>query len=219
MKKPTVKSTWQQLVACQATCSHCLKNADFPLVHPQAKPLFGRFTPWLGGVLFVFEAPNRDDTLNPDKGYLTYDLNDDSTARFTTELIESELGLPLPFFQVTNAVLCLPREHGGKFPVTGVQAKACSEHIKNQILTLQPVIVATVGGVALRALSYIERHSLTRLSECVAKPKPWFGRLLYPLYHTSQLGRIGRPADKQRQDWRKLRRVMAKYRVAMPSDH
>ena len=64
---------WSNLVASHRTCQRCKMNCDSALLHEGARPLFGRFTPWKNGLLFVFEALNPEDTRDPNKGYLTYD--------------------------------------------------------------------------------------------------------------------------------------------------
>jgi len=62
-------------------------NCDSSLLHEGARPLFGRFTPWKNGLLFVFEALNPEDTRDPNKGYLTYDQGTDPTGRFARKLM------------------------------------------------------------------------------------------------------------------------------------
>lgn len=53
-------------------------------------------------IFFVLEAPNRDDTFDPDKGYLTYDYDTDPSGRLFRELFVLDLGEPIEALAVTN---------------------------------------------------------------------------------------------------------------------
>jgi uracil-DNA glycosylase len=75
---------------------------------------------------------------------------------------------------------------------------------------LDPMIVCTVGREALKAVSLIEEHDLNKkqLSQVSEKEVIWFGRILFPLYHTgtqARNGPTGRDEKLQRMDWQKLR--------------
>jgi uracil-DNA glycosylase family 4 len=201
-----VEAEWRLACAELGTCHDCRSRG---LLHGAAKPLFGRFTPRRGGVLFVFEAPNLGDTEDQKKGYLTYDSATDPTGRFAHILFTEVLGFSAEDFQVTNAVLCLPaaRETGKNrtYPVRSAQMRTCSKNICRQIRILDPLVVASVGAKALDALRFVAGHGLPNLSLCVAKPRPWFDRWLFPLFHTSDRGRANRSAERQRDDWTRLR--------------
>ncbi len=204
-----VDEAWRHLCAELGKCRDCWKGA---LLHPSARPLFGRFRPRLGGVLFVFEAPNLADTTDPKKGYLTYDPATDQTGKFTHELVTEILGLSIDEFQVTNAVLCLPAakqsDGGTAYPVSNAQVRMCSKNIHRQVELLDPRVVVSVGRRALIALHKVESHPYRTMKEAVARPVEWADRWLFPLFHTSQQGRngpSGRKPEDQRDDWRKLR--------------
>lgn len=77
----------------QKSCRLCSTNCASPLIQAGARALFGRFKVWKNGVLFLFEAPNWDDTFNDDKGYLTYDRETDRSGRFARQLMVEELDL------------------------------------------------------------------------------------------------------------------------------
>lgn len=100
--------SWEILKARVAVCKACDAACSPSLRESGSRPLIGRFDLWRNGAFFVFEAPNRADTFDPDKGYPTYDRDTDPTGRFTRRLLHEELQLDVRFFQVTNAVLCLP---------------------------------------------------------------------------------------------------------------
>ena len=104
---------WATLVNAQKSCRRCVDECDPSLIQAGARPLFGRFKVWKNGALFLFAAPNRDDTFDEDKGYLTYDREIDLSGRFARQLMVEELKLDPDYFQVTNFVLCLPAEKGG----------------------------------------------------------------------------------------------------------
>jgi len=196
-----VESEWRLTCNKIAACKDCRSHG---LIHIASKPLFGRFTPRRGGVLFVFEAPNLTDTVDPKKGYLTYDCATDHTGQFTYQLITQVLGITSSAFQVTNAVLCLPAIKKDSYPVRPAQMRICSNNVRRQIETLNPLVVVSVGGKALAALRHIDDHGLRKLTSSVAQPCPWFGRWLFPLFHTSRKGRANRSADKQQDDWASL---------------
>ncbi len=214
-----IDTRWQTLQREQGTCQLCRKEGEPPLIDAAALPLFGRFRPWTGGVLFVFEAPNRDDTVNPAKRYLTVDPDTDPSGRFTHQLLTEELLLDPAAFQVTNSVLCLPAGSGGKYPVRTPQTRRCSANLQQQIAALQPTVVAPVGGAALSATRAIEDHGQLRMVDAVAKPTRWYGRWLFPLFHTSMLARNGpggRKSEQQRADWRQLRAFLLAQGVSIP---
>ena len=203
---------WTALIRRLEQCTAC-RDAD--LLHPGARPLFCQFRGDRSDLLFVLEAPNHDDTFNPDKGYLTYDADTDPSGRFFRELCADELQEPPETVAVTNAVLCLPSGGGGRYPVTGTIMRNCSANLRDQIRSLDPLIVVTVGGKALDAARRIEDHGHRKLGEAVARPTSWFSRTLFAVYHTGLLARngpSGRPADRQREDWRALREVLAALR-------
>ncbi|WP_437923781.1 uracil-DNA glycosylase family protein [Sorangium sp. So ce291] len=216
----SVEASWRQLQREIEACQACREGRASPLIDPAARPLFGRFRPWLEGVLFVFEAPNLDDTVNPSKQYLTIDPETDPSGRFTHLLVTEELGLDVSAFQVTNSVLCLPAGSGGKYPVRALQTRTCSSNLQRQIDVLRPRVVAPVGSAALAATRILEDHGLRHLTTAVARPVRWYDRWLFPLFHTSMLARngpAGRRAEQQRADWRHLRAFLVEQGVSIPT--
>jgi uracil-DNA glycosylase family 4 len=197
---------WRASCTALEACIDCRRDG---LIHEHARPLFGKFQPRLHGVLFVFEAPNQGDTTDPKKGYITYDVITDPTGKFTHELFSQVLGLVADDFQVTNSVLCLPARRKNSFTVQAAQTKACSEKLRQQIVILDPRVVVSVGGQALAALRLLEDHHMTSMSKAVAQPTEWFGRWLFPLAHTSVLGRMNRAREKQVEDWMALKKFLA----------
>lgn len=218
MAGQALETAWTDLIDRQKSCTKCAQCSP-SLIHEGSKPLFGRFNVWRRGVLFVFEAPNWHDTFDKDKGYLTYDRQTDPSGRFARQLMVEELRLDPRFFQVTNSVLCLPAKGKGKFTVSGAQRKLCSSMLREQIQVLDPTVVVSVGGAALAATRMLEDHGLRRKVGAVAHPISWFGRLLFPLFHTSMQARNGpggRSEEQQRRDWRELRQVLQDSGIVFP---
>lgn len=197
-----IEASWPELVDQQQACAICRENG---LLHEKAQPLFGRFNARKKSVLFVFEAPNLGDTEDSGKQYITYDKITDPTGKFTETLFREELGIGWEDFQVTNAVLCLPkRNEKGGHPVVTAQLRNCKNNLLHQIEVLDPEVVVSVGGIALDALRRIKPFERNPLKNMVARPLAWHDRWLFPLFHTSRLGQISRNAEEQRSDWRAL---------------
>ena len=211
---------WAALVNTQRACRRCEYECAPSLIQPGARPLFGRFKVWKNGILFLFEAPNWDDTFNKDKGYLTCESDTDPSGRFARRLMVEELGLDPDRFQVTNSVLCLPAKKNGRFPISVTQRRLCGSLIRDQIRILDPFAVVPVGRAALEATRHLEPHPYRRMIEAVARPIKWSGRWLFPLFHTSMLARNGpggRREEDQRRDWRALRDFLKAHGIKVPS--
>ena len=172
-----------------------------------ARPLFYEGGALDADILFVLEAPNRDDTFDPDKGRMTFGEETDPTGRFFEECLRDEVGIGIEQTMIVNAVLCLPALKDGKYPVRPEQLRLCSPNLASIIENVDPIVVVTLGGYALQALKLIERHRLS-LRDAVARPHDWFGRVLFPLYHPSNLGRVTRKDYEQRADYNALRNFM-----------
>lgn len=216
---PELDRAWHELKEAQEACTLCSTDGQVPLICQGAKPLFGKFNVWENGVLFIFEAPNEDDTFNPSKGYLTYDNETDPTGRFARLLMVEEMGLHPDNFQVTNSVLCLPAKKNGKFTVGSKQRKLCSSRLREQISVLDPAVVVPVGGAALIATRQLEDHGYRKMLEAVGCPVQWLGRWLFPVFHTGLLARNGpggRKESDQRRDWQHLRRFIEDQGVNVP---
>ena len=163
-----------------------------------ACPLFHRGSTCSSGIVVVAEAPNFDDTFDPDKQRLTYDAETDPTGRFARELFAS-VGLSPDDVLFTNSVLCLPAKQGDKFPVKAQQRNLCRPWLIRLIELVDPGVVVTLGGQALDAVGRIERHGLA-LKNGAGTLHDWYGRKLLPLYHPGRLGRLARSAEQQMRD-------------------
>lgn len=200
------QSSFQRCKSELSVCERCQA-----LLEPGAFPLFQKSPTLPCRVLFVLEAPNRDDTYNPSKGYLTIEADTDPSGRFFLDLFRNDAGLDIKELYVTNSVLCLPKRKHDRHPVSGKMMRLCTENISRMIDVFQPQIVCPVGTVALRATRLIDDHGRERLKDAVAREIPWNSRILFPLYHTGMLARngpSGRNETQQREDWRALARLL-----------
>ena len=192
-------------------CTKC-RQMDPPLIHydPEggwAHPLFHEEGNTDAEVLFIVEAPNYADTYDPTKQRLTVRPDTDPSGRFFDHILRHVLGLKPEDVYVTNAVLCLPRKRKGRYYVLPALVQACSENLRRILVEVDPKVVVTQGRKALHAIKNIERHRL-EFKEAVAKPHEWFGRILFPVYHTSALARVTRSARQQEEDYAKLRELL-----------
>ena len=162
-------------------------------------------------VMFIAEAPGRRG------GEVTgVPLTRDQSGRRFAHLL-ALAGLAREQVFITNAVLCNPRRpNGANRPPSAAEVRACSGWLRAQIALIDPLVVVTLGATALRALALIEPHPY-RLRERVARPLPWNGRILVPLYHPSPRAGLSRSYREQEADFARLRDILAglpAYRVA-----
>jgi uracil-DNA glycosylase family 4 len=164
-------------------------------------------------VMFIGEAPGRqggDRTRVPFSG--------DQSGRNFQRYIDS-IGLARGRLFITNSVLCNPRrESGANRRPTGREIGNCSEFLRRQIELIDPAVVATLGGVALAALSAVEAHDLT-LREAAGRVARWNGRLLVPLYHPSpQVLASHRREEAQLRDYKAVARAIRRATDAARAD-
>jgi uracil-DNA glycosylase len=191
-------------------CRRCTRCKGDGLLDPNAFPIMMKNPPGSTDILFILEAPNKDDTYNPKKRYLTVEPDADPSGRFSHDLFVNELQFPIEDLFVTNSVLCLPAHKKGEYPVTSLQQSNCEAILRRMIDVFNPLVVCPVGAKALVATSRLNEHGYKKMATSVAKPSSWYGRTLFPLYHTSGQARNprnGRPECMQRADWRSLRAV------------
>lgn len=128
---------WTKFIESHRRCIECSSNW---LLNEGAFAIFQKDSPRSFDILFILEAPNRDDTYNPKKGYLTVDPDTDPSGRFFYDLYTNELQFPLNDLFVTNSVLCLPAEKAGAFPVSPLQRRNCLPILRQLIDTFNPKI-------------------------------------------------------------------------------
>jgi uracil-DNA glycosylase family 4 len=130
-------------------------------------------------IMFIGEAPGRkgaDQTRIPFSG-------DQSGKNFDRFL--SSIGLRRGDIFITSAALCNPRtESGANRKPSKAELKNCSEFLRRTLALLDPLLVVTLGSVALDAIRTIQPHTLI-LKESAAQIHAWNDRLLVPIYHPS----------------------------------
>ena len=162
------------LLATEArACRVCPNLADKTAVLSE---LNGRLTP---KVFFIGEAPGRvgaDRTRRP----FYCDKSGDNFQR----LLDS-IGLDRSEIFITSAVMCSPRSatDANRKP-TVTEIKNCSAYLKRTIELIRPALIATLGGVALEALSRLSYHEF-KLKTHSGAILDWNGTKLVPLYHPS----------------------------------
>ena len=154
-------------------------------------------------VMVIGEAPGRqggDKTRVPFSG--------DQSGRNFSRFIAS-INLKRAELFITNAVLCNPRKaSGANRRPTETEIANCSEFLRRQIETIDPIVVVTLGAVSLAALRRIEYHDLS-LKEAAGKIYQWNGRWLVPVYHPSpQVLASHRREAAQLQDYRGIARAL-----------
>ena len=150
-------------------------------------------------VLFLAEAPGR---LGGDRTGVP--LVSDQSGRNFTRLLEG-VGWRREDVFVSNAVLCNPRDAGGRNDTpTSAEMRNCSAHLRDLLEILDPPYVVTLGWAALSALALIAPHQVD-LRRHVATPLPWAGRILVPLYHPGPRAQLHRTFAQQQEDFARLR--------------
>jgi uracil-DNA glycosylase family 4 len=130
-------------------------------------------------IMFIGEAPGRkgaDRTRIPFSG-------DQSGRNFDRFLASINLRRVQIF--ITSAALCNPQTNSGaNRKPTQTEVTNCSEFLRRAIELIDPLVIVTLGSVALDALRRIHYHQLT-LKEAVGKLHEWNARSLVPIYHPS----------------------------------
>lgn len=150
-------------------------------------------------VLFIGEAPGRagaDRTRRPFYG-------DKSGDNFQT-LLDS-VALTREEIFITSAVMCSPRSRtdANRKPKR-TEIRNCSQYLDRVLALIRPPVIATLGGVALDALSLIAYHEF-ELKTHAGEVLDWNGSRLVPLYHPSpQVIAVQRGMDLQLRHFRTL---------------
>jgi len=194
----TTRQKQFNILAAEArACTICPNLADKTAVLSE---LNGCLNPT---VFFIGEAPGRagaDRTRRPFYG----DKSGDNFQR----LLDS-IGLDRSEIFITSAVMCSPRSatDANRKP-TITEIKNCSSYLKRTIELIRPTLIATLGGVALDALSRIAYHEF-KLKSHSGTALNWNGTKLVPLYHPSpQVVASQRGLDLQLQNFQVLRKLI-----------
>lgn len=183
---------FNNLVSCVKSCDKCKRMLEREgVLGLQCGSINSR-------VLFIGEAPGR---LGADISKVPF--SGDQTGKNFEELITS-IGWSRKQFFITNAVLCNPRDKlGNNEKPKDSEIKNCSIYLKEVIDLINPKIIVTLGGKALKGLHYISKHNIV-LKENVATPVYWNGYTVFPLYHCSPKAFISRGKQLQLQDFKLL---------------
>lgn len=147
-------------------------------------------------VMFIGEAPGR---LGADSSEIPF--HGDKAGENFEELL-SFAGLTRHDIFVTNAVLCNPKdEKGNNSTPNRSEIENCATYLRRQIDVVNPDLVVTLGGVALRSAGLVAEHGLT-LAGSVRSAIDWYGRTLIPLYHPGQRAMIQRMFLEQVEDYK-----------------
>jgi uracil-DNA glycosylase family 4 len=207
---PPGDPTWRTPIRACRTCHEKCPDAIYTGPEGAARPLFHEEGSLDTKILFVGEAPNLDDTFDPNKGRLTIGPWSDISGKYVYKLLSDVLGVDPTEVLFTNAALCLPAGSAGKHPLTTEQRKHCAVHLRTTIEEVSPDVVVTLGATALQAVKAVEKHSL-KLKSAVATAHPWFGRLLFPLYQPRVGSPVQRSVAQQGADWLALRNIPTRY--------
>jgi uracil-DNA glycosylase family 4 len=149
-------------------------------------------------VLFIGEAPGRfggERTGVPFSG--------DRTGHNFALLLEAA-GLDRADIFITNAILCNPRDAGGRNRgPSREELVACRPFLARQLATIDAPFIVTLGAVALAATDAIASHRL-RLRDAVGQAVGWQGRTLMPLYHPGPRAQLHRSFAIQQADFAAL---------------
>jgi uracil-DNA glycosylase family 4 len=197
---------FSMLTAEAASCRRCTAMCERTAVLSELNgPLTAR-------TMFIGEAPGRkgaDKTRVPFSG-------DQSGKNFDRFL--ASINLRREDIFITSAALCNPRtESGANRKPSRPELQNCSEFLRRSFALLDPLLVVTLGSVALEAIRTIQPHPLI-LKESAAQIHEWNDRLLVPIYHPSpQVLASHRREQEQLADYqvvaRALRNVEMGYRV------
>ncbi|MEO6334647.1 MAG: uracil-DNA glycosylase [Pyrinomonadaceae bacterium] len=138
--------------------------------------LNGNLTP---KVMFIGEAPGRvgaDRTRRPFYG--------DKSGDNLQKLLDS-IELSREDIFITSAVMCSPRSatDANRKPLKS-EIRNCSGYLERVLALIRPRVIATLGGVALEALSLIAYHEF-RLKTHAGHIQNWNEQRVLPLYHPS----------------------------------
>ena len=162
--------------------------------------------PLAADVLFVAEAPGRLGAARTG-----IPMTSDVTGRRFHAFLD-DAGIDRERVFITNSILCNPltAKDRNRRPTTG-EVAACGEFLAAQLRLIEAPVVVALGGVALEALRRIAPHEGV-LARDAGRALPWATdgreRTLMPLYHPSIQSTLTRPHEEQREDWRRLGRLL-----------
>ena len=153
-------------------------------------------------VLFVAEAPGRLGAARTG-----IPMTSDVTGRRFHAFLE-DAGIDRGRVFITNSILCNPlTTNGSNRRPAAREVAACRDFLAAQLRLVRAPVVVAMGGVALETLRRIEPHDAV-LARDAGRAMAWAGRTLVPLYHPSIQSTMTRPDEVQREDWRRLGKLV-----------
>ncbi|MGC9602492.1 MAG: uracil-DNA glycosylase family protein [Minisyncoccia bacterium] len=183
----------------------CIKlNGGNPVFIPESDPKNGTGKI---NIMFINERPG-PKTRGTD--LVCFD-NPDPTARLFKHLFEKTFGLEYrSHIFITNAVIWVPDEAKPRnYKPTNKELRDSLPILKNQIETIKPKLIVSLGNSALYSLKrlYSESQKLKgyKLTNDIGKVITDTPISIYPAFHTSSLGQVTRNKKQQEKDWLKMR--------------
>jgi uracil-DNA glycosylase family 4 len=149
-------------------------------------------------LMFVGEGPgfNEDRQGEPFVG---------AAGKLLTELL-GEIGLRREDVYIANVVKCRPPENRDPLPA---EIEACSPHLAEQVRTIRPLVICTLGRFATRLLGDTEAsmsavHGKAKRTEVFGVPTT-----IFPIFHPAAA--LYTPANRTmlQEDFQRLRRLLA----------
>jgi uracil-DNA glycosylase family 4 len=174
----------------------------------RAAVLSDRNGPLDARIMFIGEAPGRkgaDRTRIPFSG-------DQSGKNFDRFLASINLRRNQVF--ITSAALCNPQTSSGanRKPMSSEVAN-CSGFLRRAIELIDPLVIVTLGSVALDALKRIHYHEFT-LKGAAGQVHQWDRRTLVPIYHPSpQVLASHRREAEQLSDYKVVARAVRRAKI------
>jgi len=184
-----VASTLEELATLASSCTRC------PLADGRTQVVFG-----VGSVhadlMFVGEAPGREEDLRgePFVG---------RSGQLLDRLVLEELGLTRDRFYIANVVKCRPPANRDPLPA---EIAACSPYLDEQIETIRPRVVVTLGNFSTKLLLETT-EGITKLR---GRSYPFRTGVLIPTFHPAAALRGGDvPKAQMRADLVRVKEALA----------
>ncbi len=110
---------------------------------------------------------------------------------------------------IGNIVKCRPPQNRAPSPE---EMASCLPYLEQQISLIDPVIIITLGAVALRGLI----GGNPKITQERGKWQIWMNRYVMPTFHPAALLRN---PNLKRDTWEDFKKVIVKYREMVNSDH
>ena len=170
--------TLDELRAQAENCTAC------PLHLTRSRVVFGSGNTNAGGLLIIGEAPGKDED---NSGFPFVG----KAGQVLTRLLH-HAGIDREACYITNTVLCRPPENREPTPQ---EQQACNHFLLEQIETVNPGAIVTVGKTATSRLLGV----FGPMSELMKQEHTFNGRILvYPIWHPAYLLRLG-TSDRAKQ--------------------